>query len=187
MTRAEFSAKFPHATESVIRLNCSDAITRTCPAPSPTRERLAAVKEQPAARKPSKRVLSPRTRNGGTITEAAYWGMLRSGLRRTFLWWKPAQTALRAARIPYNGPNGQKWAFICADCNGRHLRKNVHIDHIEPAGALTSYEHVGEFVRRLTPESPAAYAIRCHACHQAKTNAERGIAPESQGSLPLET
>lgn len=29
MTRAEFTARFPHASESVIRLNCSDYIRRT--------------------------------------------------------------------------------------------------------------------------------------------------------------
>lgn len=29
MTRAEFTAKYPRASEQVIRLNCSDAITRT--------------------------------------------------------------------------------------------------------------------------------------------------------------
>jgi len=177
MTRADFTARFPNASEMTIRLNCDDAITRSVSLPIPTHTMPAKAKETKPARKPSKRPQVPRTRNGGTITEAAYWSMLRSGLRRTFLWWKPAQTALRAARIPYNGPNGQKWAFICADCNGRHLRKNVHIDHVEPCGALTDFAHVGDFVRRLTPESPDAYRIRCHSCHQKKTNEERGIAP----------
>lgn len=33
MTRAEFTSRFPHATEHVIRLNCSDAIRRQ-PAPA---------------------------------------------------------------------------------------------------------------------------------------------------------
>jgi len=40
-------------------------------------------------------------------------------------------------------------------------------------GALTDYAHVGEFVRRLTPESPDAFRVRCLTCHQLKTNSEK--------------
>jgi hypothetical protein len=35
MTRAEFVARFPHATETVIRLNCSDYVQQRAPAPAP--------------------------------------------------------------------------------------------------------------------------------------------------------
>jgi hypothetical protein len=177
MTRADFVARFPNASEACIRANVDEFPARVVPASIASAKQPANAKETKAKRKPSKRPQVPRTRNAETITEAAYWAMLRSGLRRTFIWWKPAQKALLAARIPFNGPKGQRWAFVCSDCNKRHLRRNVHIDHVEPCGALTDYSHIGDFVRRLTPESPNAYRIRCHSCHQAKTNLERGIVP----------
>ena len=116
-----------------------------------------------------KRVLVARTRNGGAWTEAAYWGRLRSALRLTYRFWRPALAALKAARVD----SGRKARYLCADCDRLFPRKGVQIDHIEPVGALTSLEHLPDFLRRLTPESPAAFRIRCTACHGAKTAGER--------------
>jgi 5-methylcytosine-specific restriction endonuclease McrA len=99
--------------------------------------------------------------------------MIRSGLRRLFRFWRPAVAALHAARFPCAGARGQKWAYLCAGCRRPFPRKQVQIDHVVPAGELTDYAHVGEFLRRLTPESPAAYQVLCKACHTAKTQAEQ--------------
>ncbi len=119
------------------------------------------------------RQLVPRSRNLSTQTEAQFWQSLRSGLRRTFRFWKPALEAAKRARIARKGPKGQKWAYLCADCQKLFLRRQVQIDHIEPCGELTDYSHAGEFIRRLTAESPDDYAIRCKDCHQVKTDIER--------------
>jgi hypothetical protein len=81
-----------------------------------------------------------------------------------------------AARIACRGPRGQKWVYLCAGCGKTHLRKNVHIDHREPCGALTSLDHLPGFLARLTPEDPAAYQVLCLRCHQTKTNQENGHA-----------
>jgi hypothetical protein len=172
MTRAAFTARFPNASESCIRANCTDAVTRVALAPVAVAAPPASAPVTPRPKRPRVSKV-PRTRNGGTLTEAAFWGMVRSGLRRTFRWWKPALAALHAARVPYRGPRGQKWAYVCCDCKRLFLRKQVQIDHVEPAGQLTSYEHVGEFLRRLCAEPVSAYACRCKRCHQVKTNAER--------------
>lgn len=115
----------------------------------------------------------PRTRNHGTMTEAAFWGMLRSGLRRTFRYWKPAAAVLAAAKQPFHGPRGQRFAYLCAGCGKLHKRTNVNIDHVEPCGALTSYAHLPEFVARLTAEGAESYQVLCKSCHGAKTHAER--------------
>ena len=115
----------------------------------------------------------PRTRNASTITEAAYWGMLRSGLRRLFRFWKPAVIALHSARVACRGPNGQKWAYVCSLCAKPFPRKRVEIHHVVAVGKLLSYEDVGEFVRRLTPENPKGYRVLCKACHLKLTNSER--------------
>lgn len=115
----------------------------------------------------------PRTRNGGTWSEAKYFQTIRSGLRRMFRFWKPAAMALQAARVPCRGANGQKWAYVCADCGKVFPRKAVQIDHITPCGALTELGHIADFLQRLTPENTDAFAVRCLACHQNKTNTER--------------
>lgn len=113
-----------------------------------------------------------RTRNAGTWTESAYWGALRSALRRTFRFWKPAQSALRAARVPYVHGR-QKWAFRCADCGQLFKRAGVEIDHVIPVGSLRCLQDIAGFVARLTPEDPNAYRVRCIACHAAKTANDR--------------
>ena len=114
-----------------------------------------------------------RTRNANTLTEAGYWSMVRSCLRRAFRFWKPALNALKAARVPMKGPRGRKWGYVCAGCGKVFLRKEVEIHHVEAVGTLTDYAHVGDFLRRLTPESPDAYKILCLSCHQTETNTQR--------------
>ncbi len=134
---------------------------------------IPAAKATQTPTKPSKRAKAARTRNAGTITEAAYWGMLRSGLRRLFRFWKPSVAALHAARVPYSGKHGQKWAFLCADCQRLFKRQGVQIDHVEAVGTLLCLDDLPGFLARLTPEDPGAYKIRCIRCHQSKTNQER--------------
>lgn len=143
------------------------SVTRQAVSPVPV------AKAPPGLKKQAKKPRVARTRNGGTQTEAAYWGSVRSCLRRAFRFWKPAQEALRRARVAKAGKHNAKWAFLCCDCQKLFRRAAVEIDHLVPCGALTSFEHVGDFLRRLTPESPDDYAIRCHSCHQKKTTKER--------------
>lgn len=173
MTRSEFLERFPNASEACIRANVS--------LPSPAPQMPAKAKEQPApkpARKPSKRVLLPRTRNAGTMTEGAYWGALRSMLRQFSLRrWKPRSLALAAAKIPFNGPNGQRFAWRCCVCAGAFKRDEVDVDHVESCGKLGTHEDLGPFVARLLAEDPQAWRVMCRPCHQARTNAERGIVP----------
>ena len=119
--------------------------------------------------KPSRRVKVARTRNAGQWTEAAYWGNLRSGLRRLFRFWKPANAALLAARISYPGRRGRKWAFLCADCQKLFVRDDVQIDHRVPVGSLKCLADLPGFVERLTPERPEDFQILCLDCHGAKS------------------
>jgi hypothetical protein len=106
-----------------------------------------------------------RTRNGGTWTEAQYWGRLRSALRNTFRYWKPAAIALKRAK------RGNM--FVCAACGAAFKRDSVNVDHVTPCGQLTRHEHIAGFLERLTPEDPAAYQVLCTVCHNVKTRMER--------------
>jgi 5-methylcytosine-specific restriction endonuclease McrA len=116
-----------------------------------------------------------RTRNAGTWTEAAYWGRVRSHLRRLFRFnWLPAKQALEAAKRPYRGPNKrQKVEYQCAVCKEWFPRDGVEIDHVVPCGSLKSEADLAGFLTRLYPEDPAAYQVLCESCHLRKTAAER--------------
>lgn len=117
-----------------------------------------------------------KTRNGGTMTEAQYFGKLRSLLRRGFMWWIPMKQALEAVKRPsQNSLNKRlKFEYQCAECGEWFPRKDIHIDHIYPCGSLNTYEDLARFVQNLTPEDPNAYQILCKdKCHREKTNWER--------------
>ena len=114
-----------------------------------------------------------RTRNGGTLTEAAFHQRLRSCLRRLSMWWKPAQAKLKQSRVSAPGPHGRKWLFRCSCCDGLFLRKDVQVDHITPVGSLTTLADLPGFVERLLPEDMEAFAVLCKKCHQVKTNQQR--------------
>ncbi len=114
-----------------------------------------------------------RTRNAGKLTEAGYWGAVRSSLRRGFRYWAPAMNAKLAARRPYTGENKrQKWEYKCAHCKKWYMDKDVQIDHKIPTGSLRSSKDLAGFLERLTPEK--GFQILCLSCHQSKTNKERG-------------
>ena len=106
-----------------------------------------------------------RTRNGGTWTEAAYWGRLRSALRKAFQWWKPAQDALKAAKVG--------GGYLCAGCKRVYPRKQVQIDHRHPCESLTQLDHLPQFVARLTCEGADNFQTLCVSCHASKSAVER--------------
>jgi hypothetical protein len=165
MTSAELRAAHPDKSELWIRMHAEDPVRKHGPAPA-----------APLPRKRTKRMRGsrvPLTRNGGKWTEARFWQAVRSALRRGFRFWLPADIALKRARVAAKGPRGRKWLYRCAECDTLHLRKNVQIDHREPCGALTKFEHVAEFLARLTPEEPGAYQVLCLDCHGEKTGKER--------------
>lgn len=113
----------------------------------------------------------PRTRNANTLTESQYFSKVRSGLRNTFRYWKPAQIALERASRPSQSSNKRiKKEYQCAKCKQWFPRKGVEIDHLEECGRLASYDDIVPFLKRLTKEDPDAYQILCKADHRHKTD-----------------
>ena len=114
---------------------------------------------------------TPKTRNNTTLTEAAYFQMIRGVLRRGFRYWKPIQAAKLAARHKYNGDNKrQKWLYECASCKRFFKGTEVQVDHIVPVGSLRCLDDVVGFIERLTVEQ--GYQVLCKACHGVKTKKE---------------
>lgn len=115
-----------------------------------------------------------KSRNGNTMTEAAFYGKLRSVLRRGFRWWIPMQHALNAAKRPSQSTNKRlKFEYQCACCKKWFPRSGVEIDHVIPCGSLRSLEDLPRFVANLTQEDVNSYQVLCKAHHLNKTLAER--------------
>lgn len=117
----------------------------------------------------------PRTRNNFTLTEAGFWGMIRSCLRNASRWWKPIAQCKLNSRRPYKGINkSQKWEYLCNHCENWFMEKEVQVDHIIDAGTLTRAEDLSGFVERLFCEVDGFQCL-CKPCHQIKTNSVRAI------------
>lgn len=108
-------------------------------------------------------------RNAGSLSESAFWGMIRSCLRRASRYWKPIQIAKQKAKRKYIGTNKrQKFAYECAKCKGLFQEKQVEINHIIPAGSLKCSDDLKGFVERLFAEE--GYECVCKECHKRITH-----------------
>ena len=130
----------------------------------------------------------PKTRAGGTWTEAAFWGFIRSGIRRLSTSWPPISKVKLQYRRPYSGPNArQKWEYQCALCGewfpeavtvGGKRQSIIHIDHIVPCGELSSWDELRVFAERLFVEEDGL-RVTCKDCNQAR---KREVAEKMKGA-----
>jgi 5-methylcytosine-specific restriction endonuclease McrA len=116
---------------------------------------------------------APKTRNAGTMTDAAFWSFIRSALRQKSRWWKPISEAKAKAKRVYKGPlKRQKFEYQCAECKGWFPDKKVNVDHIIPAGTLRCADDLPAFVERLFCEVDNLQVL-CQGCHDIKTKEEK--------------
>lgn len=119
------------------------------------------------------RQLKERPYNNGTFTEAQFFSMIRSALRQSSRWWKPIAQCKINARRKYTGTNKRKkWEYLCANCGGWFDDKNIQVDHIVPAGSLSSFEDLSPFIKKLFCEVDGLQVL-CLTCHSAKCKEER--------------
>ncbi len=116
----------------------------------------------------------PRTRNDGTMTEAQFWGWIRSSLRRMSQRWKPIYGILKDSKRAVTAADRAKWGnrikFVhqCSRCKGWFPKKLVEVDHKIDCGSLKNYNDLPGFVERLLCEREGLQLL-CHDCHQNKT------------------
>jgi 5-methylcytosine-specific restriction endonuclease McrA len=105
----------------------------------------------------------------GKFTDAQFWGMIRSLLRRKSVQWEPIRKAKIKARRPYIGTNKRaKWQYQCSECEHWFMDKEVEVDHIHPCGKL-SLETAGQFIAALFCDSKYLRVV-CKECHNKKTH-----------------
>lgn len=128
-----------------------------------------AAKKKTTTKKPRKsRVDKPF--NDGTMSTSAFFGMLRSALRRKSMYWKPIFKVRKAAQIPYIGPNKRrKYSYVCQSCKGVFSDKECAVHHINEVGTLTCFEDLPNFVRNLFCEEEGLILI-CNGCHDKVHN-----------------
>ncbi len=118
-------------------------------------------------------VKTVKTRNGGTMSESAFWGFIRSGLRQKSRWWTPITQAKLAARRAYTGTNKrQKFEYQCNECKFYFPEKLINVDHKIPAGSLNNAQDLPGFVERLFCEVDKLQVL-CTTCHNVKTQLEK--------------
>lgn len=120
-----------------------------------------------------------RTRNDGTLTEAAFFNWLRSGLRRMSQKWRPIYGTLNDHRRVGNAEDKRKWGnritwvYQCCECMEWKPKKAVQVDHEPPAGSLTCYEDLPGFCERLFVERGPNLRVMCKNCHGTKTKGQK--------------
>lgn len=131
-----------------------------------------ATKKKAVVKKPRKGA-APKTRNSGTMTEAAFWSFIRSALRQKSRWWKPIAECKANAKRAYKGPNKrQKFEYQCNYCSKWFPDKQINVDHIIPAGTLRNANDLPAFVERLFCEVDNLQVL-CEGCHNVKTQNEK--------------
>ncbi len=116
------------------------------------------------------KVKPPKIRNGGTMTEAAFWSWIRSALRNRSRFWIPIGQAKNRVRRRYNGPNRrQKWEYQCAECKDWFMGDKVSVDHLVECGSLKCAEDLPGFIERLFCEADKLQVLCEDKCHSAKT------------------
>lgn len=119
------------------------------------------------------RAKSPKVRNGGTMTESAFWSFIRSALRNKSRWWKPITECKLKAKRAYKGPNKrQRFEYQCNACKNWFAEKLINVDHIVGAGSLNCADDLPGFVNRLFCEQDNLQVL-CKTCHDTKTKLEK--------------
>ena len=127
------------------------------------------------------RVLVPKTRASGTMSEAAYRGFIRSMLRKGSMRWRPKNEVKKAARhhVKLAGHTARLVFHVkCAECNNLVPETDSAVDHINPiVDPAIGFESWDKFIENLYCEEEGLQVL-CTTCHHKKTQAEKVIATE---------
>lgn len=118
-----------------------------------------------------------KTRCSGTLTECAFWGTVRSALRRISVRWKPrADYMISVRRASQNANRKLKYEYPCELCEGWFAREEVEADHRVPWGDLglgpLCEANAGKYINWLLAEEYGWRSL-CKTCHKKVTKIGR--------------
>lgn len=106
-----------------------------------------------------------KARNGGTMTESAFWQMVRATLRSKTRFWLPRLNALKAAKRPSQSLNKRlKWEYQCSECKRWLPQSVIEVHHSIEVGSLLCAEDLPRFVENLFSET--GWVCLCKDCHK---------------------
>lgn len=142
------------------------------------------ISDKPVKKKKAKRKITERdgkfyspkgvelTRNAHTMTEAEYFAMVLSALRRTTRFWKPIVAVLEAAKRDSQSSNKRlKFEYLCESCRNWYPKASVQVDHIVPCGGINGYDKVVPWLLKAHVEE--GFQVLCKPCHKRKTDEEK--------------
>jgi len=114
---------------------------------------------------PIKKKLIEKPFADGTLSNAAFFGMLRSALRQKSRWHLPIKNCKERQKTPYSGTNKRrKWLYKCEGCFELFDSKEVSVHHSVECGQLNSFDDLPGFVKRLFCDSKDLKLV-CSNCH----------------------
>ncbi|MEK9207779.1 MAG: hypothetical protein AAB922_04805 [Patescibacteria group bacterium] len=120
------------------------------------------------------------------MTDAAFWGKIRSALRKIWTSSQAHKDAISRAKVPAPEGGRRKYKIKCPECErlynlgekikletkkeGKYKFTSIyHVDHKEEGGSLKGFEDLAPFVHRLFLGQQEAL---CYHCHQNKHHGE---------------
>lgn len=105
-------------------------------------------------------------------TKSAFFGQIRSSLRRIWMYSANRRTALnQARRLNKSGVRRIKYEYQCELCESWFFGTDVAVDHIIPCGSLKEFHDMPSFCDRLFC-LPDGLRVLCKECHKEVTRAE---------------
>ncbi len=93
--------------------------------------------------------------------------VVRSALRRAWLWSPMRTEAKKKARIERN-------SYRCAKCKETFPSREIAIDHVTPVTPVAGFDSWDGFISRLFCP-PSKLAVMCKPCHKIKTKSENDL------------
>jgi hypothetical protein len=101
----------------------------------------------------------------GTLSNAAFFSLIRSALRQKSRWFLPIRNCKERQKVAYVGPNKKrKWMYQCENCKELFDSKEVNVHHTIECGELNSFDDLPGFVQRLFCNSEDLKLV-CSKCH----------------------
>lgn len=115
----------------------------------------------------------PKTRNAGTMTDAAFFQWIRQILRRASVYWKPISQVRKEAQVLYKGNNKRrKYSYVCSNCKNEYASTEINVHHKIECGSLKSFDDLPDFVERLFCEKEFL-CVLCKNCHDEEHKKEK--------------